>query len=57
MEHLIGKKLALVPDVKLDGRMNITTIMQRLLETIGEDVNRLIVRTRSSGKARLASDG
>ena len=37
MEHLIGKKLALVPDVKLDGRMNITTIMQRLLETIGED--------------------
>jgi putative DNA primase/helicase len=37
MEHLIGKKLAPVPDVKLDGRMNITTIMQRLLETIGED--------------------
>jgi putative DNA primase/helicase len=37
MEHLIGKKLALVADVKLDGRMNVTTIMQRLLETIGED--------------------
>lgn len=37
MEHLIGKKLALIPDVKLDGRMNITLIMQRLLETMGED--------------------
>jgi putative DNA primase/helicase len=37
MEHLIGKKLALVPDVKLDGRANITLVMERLLTTIGED--------------------
>ena len=37
MEHLIGKKLALVPDVKLDGRANITQVMERLLTTIGED--------------------
>ena len=37
MEHLIGKKLALVPDVKLDGRANVTLVMERLLTTIGED--------------------
>lgn len=37
MANLIGKKLALVPDVKLDRRMNITKIMERLLTTIGED--------------------
>jgi putative DNA primase/helicase len=37
MANLIGKKLALVPDVKLDRRMNITRIMERLLTTIGED--------------------
>jgi putative DNA primase/helicase len=36
LEHLIGKKLALVPDVKLDGRMNITVVMERLLTIIGE---------------------
>jgi len=37
MANLIGKKLALVPDVKLDRRANITRIMERLLTTIGED--------------------
>ena len=37
MEHLVGKKLALVPDVKLDGRANVTLVMERLLTTIGED--------------------
>jgi putative DNA primase/helicase len=37
MEHLVGKKLALVPDVKLDGRANVTLIIERLLTTIGED--------------------
>jgi len=37
MANLIGKKLALVPDVKLDRRANITRIMERLLTIIGED--------------------
>jgi putative DNA primase/helicase len=37
MANLIGKKLALVPDVKLDRRANITRVMERLLTTIGED--------------------
>ena len=37
LANLIGKKLALVPDVKLDRRANITRIMERLLTTIGED--------------------
>src|SRR5262249_17665237 len=37
MANLIGKKLAVVPDVKLDRRMNIMRIMERLLTTIGED--------------------
>jgi putative DNA primase/helicase len=37
MEHLVGKKLALVPDVKLDGRANVTLVIERLLTTIGED--------------------
>jgi putative DNA primase/helicase len=37
MANLIGKKLALIPDVKLDRRANITRIMERLLTTIGED--------------------
>jgi putative DNA primase/helicase len=37
MQGLIGKKLALVPDVKLDRRANITRIMERLLTTVGED--------------------
>jgi putative DNA primase/helicase len=37
MANLIGKKLAVVPDVKLDRRMNIMRIMERLLTTMGED--------------------
>ena len=37
MEPLIGKKLAMVPDVKVDGRANVTLIMERLLTTMGDD--------------------
>jgi putative DNA primase/helicase len=53
MEHLIGKKLALVPDVKLDGRMNVTVVMERLLTIIGEDEQSINRKNKSFWEGRL----
>src|SRR4029077_20638805 len=53
LEHLIGKKLALVPDVKLDGRMNITVVMERLLTIIGEDEQSINRKNKTFWEGRL----
>jgi putative DNA primase/helicase len=53
MAHLIGKKLALVPDVKLDRRMNITVVMERLLTTIGEDEQAINRKNKPFWQGRL----
>jgi putative DNA primase/helicase len=38
MQGLIGKKLAVVPDARLDNRANRSVITEKLLSIIGEDV-------------------
>jgi putative DNA primase/helicase len=38
MQSLIGKKLAVVPDARLDNRANRSVITEKLLSIIGEDV-------------------
>ena len=53
LEHLIGKKLGLVPDVKLDGRMNITVVMERLLTIIGEDEQSINRKNKVFWEGRL----
>lgn len=37
LESLIGKKIAVIPDARLDGRANKSIITERLLSVIGED--------------------
>ena len=41
MQGLIGKKLAVVPDARLDNRANRSVITEKLLSIIGEDVQEI----------------
>ncbi len=55
MQGLIGKKLAVVPDARLDNRANRSVITEKLLSIIGEDVQEINRKNRDfwSGILRL----
>ncbi|WP_292531890.1 phage/plasmid primase, P4 family [Methylocystis sp.] len=55
MQSLIGKKLAVVPDARLDNRANRSVITEKLLSIIGEDVQEINRKNREywSGILRL----
>lgn len=55
MQGLIGKKLAVVPDARLDARANRSVITEKLLSIIGEDVQDINRKNKSfwSGILRL----
>jgi putative DNA primase/helicase len=55
MQGLIGKKLAVVPDARLDGRANRSVITEKLLSIIGEDVQDINRKNKAywSGILRL----
>jgi len=55
MQGLIGKKIAVVPDARLDNRANRSVITEKLLSVIGEDVQDINRKNRPfwSGILRL----
>jgi putative DNA primase/helicase len=55
MENLIGKKVAVVPDARLDGRANRSVITEKLLSIIGEDIQDINRKNKTywSGILRL----
>lgn len=46
MQGLIGKKLAVIPDARLDSRANRSVITEKLLSIIGEDVQEINRKNR-----------
>jgi putative DNA primase/helicase len=55
MQGLIGKKIAVVPDARLDNRANRSVITEKLLSIIGEDVQEINRKNKSYWSGALQS--
>ena len=53
MQGMIGKKLAVVSDARLDNRANRSVITEKLLSVIGEDVQEINRKNRDYWSGRL----